>query len=127
MKERIEILEKKVQVIQEVLEETLKMLDSINFVRQPSTTKPTDNSIKSRVYRAIDKSIKNSDGFDGFVEIPLLEGEKHDEVAAQVQELNLSDYITSIYREIGKKREIFAVSTSIEDETHYGILYVHWF
>ena len=111
--------------IQEIKDLLVRILDKLNNINPE--TKPTDNSIKSRVYRAIDKSIKNSDGFNGFVEIPLLEGEKHDEIAAQVQELNLSDYITNIYREIGKKREIFAVYTSIEDETHYGVLYVHWF
>ena len=110
--------------IQEIKDLLVSILDKLNNINP--VTKPTDNSIKSRVYRAIDKSIKNSDGF-GFVEIPLLEGEKHDEVAAQVKELNLSDYITNIYRDIGKKREIFAVYTSIEDEIHYSILYVHWF
>lgn len=56
MEERIEILEKKVQVIQEVLEETLKMLDSINFVRQPSITR---ESLRSEALSVLRKTYEN--------------------------------------------------------------------
>ena len=51
MEERIEILEKKVQVIQEVLEAMLKMLDSINFVRQPNITRESLRSEALSVLR----------------------------------------------------------------------------
>ena len=56
MEERIEILEKKVQVIQEVLEETLKMLDSINFVRQPNITR---ESLRSEALSVLRKTYEN--------------------------------------------------------------------
>ena len=58
MKERIEILEKKVQVIQEVLEETLKMLDSINFVRQPMPI-TTKESLRSEALNVLRKTYEN--------------------------------------------------------------------
>lgn len=56
MEERIEILEKKVQVLQEVLEDTLKMLDSINFVRQPSITR---ESLRSEALSVLRKTYEN--------------------------------------------------------------------
>ena len=70
MKERIEILEKKVQVIQEVLEETLKMLNGMNFVVRDETTRQllrreASNALKKRVendplFKSIEKSIKEA-------------------------------------------------------------------
>ena len=56
MEERIEILEKKVQVLQEVLEETLKMLDSMNFVRQPSITR---ESLRNESLNVLRKTYEN--------------------------------------------------------------------
>lgn len=69
MKERIEVLEKKVEVIQEVVEEMLKMLNGVNFVRDETTKqslrRETLNALKKRVeddplFKSIEKSIKEA-------------------------------------------------------------------